>query len=118
MKTTSALAFLLATMAPFTASLPTSHNAVAGGPLHVRTPKLTPLFVNGTTPEDTVPVPGKPIFVPADGTILLVGRDKPSRKSFNRRGVKERQEKSSTNIAPLSRRGGGSAAPVGNETDA
>ncbi|KAK7417394.1 hypothetical protein QQZ08_011646 [Neonectria magnoliae] len=120
MKTTSALAFLLAAVAPFTASLPTSHNAIAGGPLHARSSKLTPLFLNGTTPEDTVPVPGKPIFVPADGTVLLVERDTPApRKSFKpRRSVKERQEKPSTNIVPLSRRGADSVPATSNETAA
>ncbi|KAH7157558.1 hypothetical protein B0J13DRAFT_542119 [Dactylonectria estremocensis] len=97
MRTTSALAFLLAVVVPLTASLPTSNSAITRPPIQARWPILKPRFLNVTNPEDipddpTVPVPGKPILVPADGSVLLDERDKmPYRKSFKpRRRVKKR----------------------------
>ncbi|KAF7553830.1 hypothetical protein G7Z17_g3346 [Cylindrodendrum hubeiense] len=123
MKTTSVLAFILAAMAPLTASLPTSNTAVTGHLVQVRHAIMAPRFLNVTQPEDipddpTLPVPGKPVLVPADGSTLLVGRSTgPYGQAFKpRRHVNKRQEKDGFanavgNIVPLSRPGATKISP-------
>ncbi|KAH6981946.1 hypothetical protein BKA56DRAFT_720198 [Ilyonectria sp. MPI-CAGE-AT-0026] len=121
MKTTSAFVFLLAAVAPLTTSLPTSNTDITRPPVQARWPIMKPRFLNVTDPADipddpTLPVPGKPVLVPADGSVLVRDTAR-SLKSFKpRRSVKKRQEengfaKAIINIVPLSRPGSKKISP-------